>query len=102
MSHFAKIETGIVTEVVVAEQAFIDTLSGTWVQTSYSGAIRKNFAGIGDTYDTVKDAFISPQPYPSWTLNNSTCIWEPPVAFTNDETKIYTWNEDTTNWVEVT
>ena len=102
MSHFAKIETGIVTEVIVAEQDFINTLSGTWIETSYTGSIRKNYAGIGDTYDTVKDAFIAPQPYPSWTLNNSTCIWEPPVVFPTDATKIYTWNEATTNWVEET
>ena len=100
MAHFAKIESGVVTEVIVAEQAHIDTLSGTWVQTSYNASIRKNYAGIGYTYDTDKDAFIPPKPYASWTLNNTTCKWEPPVTFPTDE-KIYRWDEDTTNWVEV-
>ena len=69
MSHFAKIETGIVTEVIVAEQDFINTLSGTWIETSYTGSIRKNYAGIGDTYDSTRDAFISPKPFSSWTLD---------------------------------
>ena len=101
MAHFAKIESGIVTEVIVAEQEHIDTLSGTWVQTSYNASIRKNYAGIGYTYDTDKDAFIAPKPYTSWTLNNTTCKWEAPVSFPTDE-KIYKWDEDTTNWVEVT
>jgi len=101
MAHFAKIESGVVTEVIVAEQAHIDTLSGTWVQTSYNGSIRKNFAGKGYTYDSTKDAFIAPKPYASWTLNNTTCKWESPVAFPTDG-KQYEWDEDTTNWVEVT
>jgi len=101
MAHFAKIESGVVTEVIVAEQAHVDTLSGTWVQTSYNGSIRKNFAGKGYTYDTDKDAFIAPKPYASWTLNNTTCKWESPVAFPTDG-KQYEWDEDTTNWVEVT
>ena len=100
MAHFAKIESGVVTEVIVAEQAHIDTLSGTWVQTSYNASIRKNYAGIGYTYDSSKDAFIAPKPYASWTLNNTTCKWESPVSFPTDE-KIYRWDEDTTNWVEV-
>ena len=101
MAHFAKIESGVVTEVIVAEQAHIDTLSGTWVQTSYNASIRKNFAGKGYTYDSSKDAFIAPKPYASWTLNNTTCKWESPVAFPTDG-KQYEWDEDTTNWVEVT
>ena len=100
MAHFAKIESGVVTEVIVAEQAHIDTLSGTWVQTSYNGSIRKNYAGIGYTYDSTKDAFIAPKPYASWTLNNTTCKWESPVAFPTDG-KIYEWDEDTTNWKEI-
>jgi hypothetical protein len=100
MAHFAKIESNIVTEVIVAEQAHIDTLSGTWVQTSYNASIRKNYAGIGYTYDPTKDAFIAPKPYASWTLNNTTCKWEPPVAFPTDS-KIYEWDEDTTNWKEI-
>ena len=100
MAHFAKIESGVVTEVIVAEQAHIDTLSGTWVQTSYNASIRKNYAGIGYTYDSSKDAFIAPKPYASWTLNNTTCKWESPVAFPTDG-KIYEWDEDTTNWTEI-
>ena len=100
MAHFAKIESGVVTEVIVAEQAHIDTLSGTWVQTSYNASIRKNFAGKGYTYDSSKDAFIAPKPYASWTLNNTTCKWEAAVTFPTDE-KPYRWNEDTTNWVEI-
>ena len=101
MAHFAKIESGVVTEVIVAEQEHIDTLSGTWVQTSYNASIRKNFAGKGYTYDSSKDAFIAPKPYASWTLNNTTCKWEAPVTFPTDE-KPYRWDEDTTNWKEIT
>ncbi len=101
MAHFAKIESGVVAEVIVAEQAHIDTLSGTWVQTSYNGSIRKNYAGKGYTYDSSKDAFIAPKPYASWTLNNTTCKWEAPVAFPDDG-KVYEWNEDTTSWKEIT
>ena len=100
MAHFAKIEDDIVTQVIVAEQAHIDTLSGTWVQTSYNASIRKNYAGIGYTYDSSKDAFIAPKPHASWTLNNTTCKWEAPVTFPTDE-KPYRWNEDTTNWKEI-
>ena len=105
MSHFAKINSdNIVTEVIVAEQDFIDSgvvgLTSEWVQTSYSGSIRKNYAGVGDTYDATRDAFYAPQPYPSWTLVEDTCIWEAPTAMPDDG-KMYTWNEDTTNWVEV-
>lgn len=100
MAHFAKIESGVVTEVIVAEQAHIDTLSSTWVQTSYSASIRKNYAGIGYTYDSSKDAFIAPKPYASWTLNNTTCKWEAPVTFPTDK-KSYRWDEDTTNWKEI-
>ena len=102
--HYAKIENNIVTQVIVAEadffDTFIDTSPGEWIETSYSGAIRKNFAGIGHTYDSVRDAFIEPKPYPSWTLVEATCQWEAPVSIP-DVTKTYTWNEDTTNWVEV-
>ena len=122
MSHFAKVEDGIVTQVLVVEQEFIDTGAlgdaSQWVQTSYntrggkhydpvtkeedSGTpLRKNFAGIGYVYDSVKDAFYVPQPYPSWTLNEDTCGWEAPVAYPTDD-KVYEWNEVTTAWVEVT
>ena len=103
MSHFAKIENNIVTEVIVAEQDFIDTLDGTWVQTSYNTRggvhllggtpLRKNYAGIGDTYDADRDAFISPQPFNSWTLNEDTCLWEAPISYPADNQK-YSWDED--------
>jgi len=111
MAHYAKIESNIVTQVIVAEQDFIDTQAGTWVQTSYNTRrgqhsqggtpLRKNYAGIGYTYDSTRDAFYEPKPYLSWTLNETTCQWEPPVAYPDDD-KIYTWNENTTSWVEVT
>ena len=70
---------------------------GTWVQTSYNGSIRKNYAGIGYEYDVTRDAFISPQPYNSWTLDEDTCQWEPPVAYPTDG-KRYEWNEDSKSW----
>ena len=122
MSHFAKVEDGIVTQVIVAEQDFIDTGSlgdaNQWIQTSYntrggkhyvpdsdeedSGTpLRKNYASVGYTYDSVKDAFIAPQPFPSWTLDDDTCLWEAPVAYPIDD-KYYIWDEDTTAWVEIT
>ena len=109
MSHFAKVENGIVTEVIVAEQDFIDNLEGTWLQTSYnthgnqhpeSRPLRGNYAGIGYNYDTTNDVFYVPQPYPSWILNNTTWLWEAPVAYPTDG-KIYKWNESITNWEEV-
>ena len=111
MSHFAKVENNIVTEVIVAEQDVIDSgLFGTgWIQTSYNTRggqhmlggtpLRKNYAGVGFTYDADKDAFIPPQPYPSWTLNNDTCLWEAPTAYPTDN-KVYDWNEDTLSWEE--
>jgi hypothetical protein len=101
MSHFAKVEDGIVTKVITATQDYVDTQDGDWVQTSKAGDIRKNYAGIGYTYDSSKDAFIAPQPYPSWTLNDDTCMWEAPVTYPDDD-KNYNWVEDTTAWVEVT
>ena len=101
MAHFAKInlDTKLVEQVIVAEQEFVDKLPDTWIQTSYNGNIRKNYAGIGHTYDSVRDAFYAPQPYPSWILNEDTCQWEAPVAYPTDD-KIYKWNEDELNWVE--
>ena len=104
MSHFAKLNNNIVTEVIVAEKNFINSgLVGDeflWIQTSYSGSFRKNYAGVGYTYDKTRDAFIAPKPYPSWTLVEDTCQWTSPTALPDDG-KMYTWNEDTTNWVEV-
>jgi len=113
MSHYAKVNNGIVEQVIVAEadffNEFIDSSPGEWIQTSYntrSGVhldngvpLRKNFATIGYTYDSTRDAFIPPQPqqYPSWTLNEDTCLWEPPVPM--PEEGQYMWDEDTINWV---
>tara|TARA_B110000046_G_scaffold174490_1_gene198284 strand:- start:499 stop:804 length:306 start_codon:yes stop_codon:yes gene_type:complete len=98
MSHFAKIENDIVTKVIVAEQDFIDRLSGTWVKTSYTGFIRKNYAGIGYTYDSARDSFIPSKPFASWILNESTCLWQAPVTYPDDG-KYYEWNEETSSWV---
>ena len=105
MSHFAKIDkNNIVTEVIVAEQDFINSgLVGDsflWVQTSYNGNFRKNYAAIGFTYDKTRDAFIPPQPYPSWTLDEDSCRWEAPVAYPDDGNQ-YTWNETDQQWDEV-
>ena len=110
MAHFAKIVDGLVTNVIVAEQDFIDTQSGTWIQTSYNTyggvhsdggtPLRKNFAAIGYTYDSTADAFYAPRPFASWTLNSGTCLWEPPTARPTDATKRYVWNEGSTAWVE--
>ena len=101
MAHFAKINNNIVTEVIVAEKDFIN--SGKvgdeflWVQTSYNGNFRKNYAGIGYTYDEDRDAFIAPKPYASWILNEDTCLWEAPSVIPDDGER-YTWNESTTTW----
>lgn len=111
MSHFAKVENGVVTQVIVAEQDVIDSgLFGEgWVQTSYNTyggqhpegrPLRKNFAGIGYRYDEERDAFFAPQPFASWTLDENTCLWNAPVAMPEDG-KRYTWDEATTNWIEV-
>jgi len=121
MAHFAKVVDGTVTQVIVAEpeffETFVDSSPGQWIQTSYNTrggvhydqdgnpddgtALRKNYAGIGYTYDAGKDAFIPPQPYASWTLNDDTCLWESPVAYPDDG-QMYIWNEDTTSWDLVT
>ena len=124
MAHFAKIEDGVVTQVIVVDNkdcadasgvekeyigaAFCEKLfGGTWKQTSYNGSIRKNYAGVGYTYDSERDAFIPPKPYPSWLLNEDTCLWDAPVAMpedagTGEPPKRYSWDEATTSWVEVT
>jgi hypothetical protein len=114
MAHFAKVTDGKVTQVIVAEPeffaTFVDTSPGEWIQTSYNTygglhatggtPLRKNYAGIGYTYDRTRDAFIPPQPYPSWTLNDTTCLWESPVAYPTDG-KRYTWTESAQQWTEV-
>ena len=103
MAHYAKVENGIVTKVIVAEaeffNTFVDDSPGEWIQTSYTGSIRKNYAGVGDTYDATRDAFIAPKPYSSWTLNETTCIWECPVATPEDYVpENYSWNETDQSW----
>jgi hypothetical protein len=109
MSHFAKLVDGKVTEVIVAEQDFIDNLDGTWLQTSYNThgnqhpegrPLRGNYAGIGYTYNSTNDVFYAPQPYPSWILNNTTWLWETPIAMPSDG-KLYKWDEEILNWIEV-
>ena len=121
MAHFAKVVNGTVEQVIVAEPEFFDTFvdssPGEWIQTSYNThggvhyspetgepdggvALRKNYAGVGFTYDAAKDAFIPPQPYNSWNLNEETCLWEAPVAYPEDG-NMYTWNEDITTWEQV-
>ncbi len=123
MGHFAKVTDGIVTQVIVAEPEFFDTFvdssPGQWIQTSYntrggvhynpdtnepsadqSKALRKNYAGIGYSYDATRDAFIPPKPYTSWVLDDQTCLWNAPVPYPTDG-KRYQWDEATTSWVEV-
>ena len=123
MGHFAKVSNGIVTRVIVAEadffNNFVDDSPGQWIQTSYntrggvhyqpntnepsedqSKALRKNYAGIGYTYDSTRDAFIPPQPFNSWILNEDSCLWNAPVPYPTDG-KLYKWNEEILNWEEV-
>jgi hypothetical protein len=120
MAHFAKVLDGEVLNVIVAEPEFFDTFiddsPGKWVQTSYNTrggvhyqpnswtpsedqtkALRKNYAEIGGLYDKIRDAFYQKQPYPSWTLNEDTCLWEPPVEYPGGE-ELYNWNEETQQW----
>ena len=104
MTHFVKIDsTNTVTEGIVAEQDFINSGavgdSFLWVQTSYNHNFRKQFAGVGYTYDKPNDVFIKPKPYPSWTLDAS-FDWQPPTAMPDDD-KSYSWNEDTQAWDEI-
>lgn len=113
MSHFAKVVDGKVTQVIVAESdffsTFVDTSPGAWIQTSYNTRgnqhilggtpLRGNFAGIGDIYDNEHDVFYAPQPFPSWVLNTSSWLWEPPVPMPTDG-KLYQWDEPTLSWIE--
>jgi hypothetical protein len=117
LAHFAQIENNMVTKVIVVsnqdtsnkegfeiEQIGIDfcsnLLGGTWKQTSYNGNIRKNYAGIGYTYDEGRDAFIAPKPYNSWVLNEETCQWKAPVDYPTDGEN-YTWNESMQLWDKI-
>lgn len=108
MAHYALVEDGVVVSVIVADQDFIDTQSGAWVQTSYNThggvhltggtPLRKNYAGVGFTYDDVLDAFYEPQPFPSWTLNATSYIWEPPIDYSGPDVP-HTWDEASLSWV---
>ena len=119
MSHFAELdENNTVKRVLVVDNevitkdgeeseevgiTFLQGLFGetsVWKQTSYNGNFRKNYAGIGHKYDQAKDAFIAPQPYPSWLLDDDTCKWNAPTPYPDDD-KMYNWDEDTTSWKEI-
>lgn len=108
MAHFAEVDAqNQVLRVIVAEQDFINTLSGRWIQTSYNThggvhdgngvPLRKNYAGIGYTYDESRDAFIPPKPYPSWTLDEASCLWISPIPYPTDG-KAYLWDEAGQAW----
>jgi len=114
MSHFAKVVDGKVTQVIVAEPEFFDTFvdssPGTWLQTSYNThgnqhpegrPLRGNYAGVGFSYDATNDVFIAPKPFNSWIINEDTWLWEAPTPMPDDG-KVYTWDEETTSWKEVT
>lgn len=121
MGHFAKVVDGVVTQVIVAEpeffNTFVDSSPGQWLQTSYntrggvhyepnsdtpsadqSKALRKNYAGVGYTYDVQRDAFIPQKPFASWVLDEQTCYWNPPVSYPEDGSS-YVWDEATVSWV---
>ena len=118
MAHFAQLdENNVVLQVIVVNNndcldengneseavgvAFCQSLlGGNWKQTSYNGTICKNYAGIGFTYDSTRDAFIPAKPYVSWTLNDETCLWNAPTTMPTDD-KMYQWDESTTTWIEV-
>jgi hypothetical protein len=118
MAHFAKLDENnfvlgiyvVVNDIITIngvenEQAGINFLSNLfgynlWKQTSYNNNFRKNYAGIGYYYDSIRDAFIPPKPFPSWTLNEQSCLWQSPITYPNDG-KMYTWNEETGNWIEI-
>lgn len=118
MAHFAELDQNNIVQrvIVVANKDTADAtgvekesigaafckrlLGGTWRQTSYNGNMRKNYAGVGFAYDAGRDAFIPPQPYPSWVINETTCQWEAPVPYPTDG-KMYSWDEQTQSWVEV-
>tara|TARA_R110002050_G_scaffold164802_1_gene294942 strand:+ start:91 stop:408 length:318 start_codon:yes stop_codon:yes gene_type:complete len=105
MGYYAKIVDAKVVTVITAEKSFFDTFyddtAGSWIETKEDGSIRKNYAGIGFSYDSTRDAFIPPKQYPSWILNETTCQWEAPVAYPSDS-KMYEWNETDQTWEEIT
>ena len=113
MAHYAKVNNGIVEQVIVAEADFFDTFvdssPGTWIQTSYNThanqhpegrPLRGNYASLGHTYNATNDVFYTPQPYPSWTLNETTWTWDAPTPMPTDG-KMYIWDEQTLSWTAV-
>lgn len=117
MAHYAQIKDGIVINVIVSNQDFVDTLEETWIQTSYNTyggvyydsetgapsegtALRKNYASVGFSYDAEKDAFIAPQPFSSWSIDEDTCLWVPPIVYPEDG-NVYTWGEEEATWVQI-
>ena len=114
MAHFAKIENGVVTQVIVIDKETLDLghwgNPASWVQTSYNTQggkhllggtpLRKNYAGIGFTYDANRDAFLPPRPFASWVLDEETCLWNAPTPMPVEEGKMFQWNEDSKSWVE--
>ena len=108
MSHWAEIDNNNkVIRILVGDnnqpdegEAFMNSLGGTWVKTSYNANIRKNFAGIDFTYDAIRDAFIPPKPFNSWILDEDTCHWQPPAPIPVVEGKFYYWSEDDLSWRE--
>lgn len=109
MAHFAQIDAAnIVQRVIVVPDSeaangaawCANLLGGTWLQTSYTGTIRKNYAGVGYAYDPVRDAYIPPQPFPSWTLNETTCRWDAPVPMPSGG-GLWVWDESNQEWVEM-
>lgn len=121
MAHFVRLENGIVVQGIVVNNAELldengveneqkginfcsNLLGGTWIQTSYNGKIRKNYAGVGYTYDETLDAFVPPKPFASWVLDTNKAQWKAPVDMPSDASmdKKYSWNEETTSWDAVT
>jgi hypothetical protein len=112
MAHYAKVQNGLVTQVIVAEaeffESFVDSSPGEWIQTSYNTRggqhtlggtpLRKNYAGVGYTYDKTLDAFIPPKPFASWIFDEETCLWNAPIAKPEGE---HRWNEDNLSWIEI-
>lgn len=102
MAYFAKVVSGSVVQVIVAEQSFfnsfVDSSPGTWLETFPDGSQRKNYAGVGYSYDSSRNAFIPPKPFPSWTLNETTCRWNSPIPYPNDG-KAYRWDESNQEWI---
>jgi hypothetical protein len=103
MAVYAKVNNSLVEQVIVAEpeffNTFVDDSAGEWIETKTDGSIRKHYAGIGYTYNRTLDAFIPKKPFPSWVLDEETCLWEAPTSKPTGTDNQYVWDEDTTSWV---